>query len=200
MRSYFIQILIFATIILLVLLPIKQNYSIRKYILGPTEVHKTIYVSNDFGLDDMTLIEEAASEWKLETNGIVSFTIIYGFDGALYNSLNNKSDSMVMTRAMIDDFIINHLDKNVHSMVLGYFLTEFGVQNILLVPGRMLGDSYYRAVIIHEMGHSIGLPHMDEDDTIMAPSMDRSAYHLSKKDMDWMCRVYYCDSEKLGGN
>lgn len=171
----------------------------RKYLLGPTQVHKTIYVADVFDQDDVVLIQEAAQEWERETHGLAKIDIRYGFDMSLFESLNHQDDSIVMVRADVDDEIVHILDERINTTILGYFLTEFGTQIILVVPDRMLGREYYRGVIMHEMGHSLGLSHLNVDDTIMVDTMDRSSYHLSKRDIEWFCRAYYCDAAKLGG-
>lgn len=195
MKNFFLRI---GSYILIAILLFTTN-PIKKYVLGPTSVHKTIYVSSTFNDEDFTLIVEAASEWQKETNGLVYFEIKRGFNFDLYQSLNGDDSSMVMITAPVNDPLLDALDNRIGGPVLGYFLTEFPTQIILVVPDRMIGVEYYRAVMIHEMGHSIGLGHINIDNTIMVSSMDRGSYHLSKTDIELFCRAYYCNSKKLGG-
>lgn len=172
---------------------------LRKKIFGPTEIHKTVYVSNSFDEYDFRLIKEAADEWEKETHGIATIEVVRGYDDFLFNSIEHDQSSMVMMRASIWNSVITSLDARLHTTILGYFFDKVGTQTIIVVPSRMLGEDYYRGVIIHEMGHALALDHIDEDNTIMVSTMDRSSYHLSKIDIDWFCRVYYCDASKLGG-
>lgn len=185
-------------IVLITLLPGHQP-SLRKYVLGPTSAHKIIYISEAFDSEELVLIQEAANEWYVETKGLVSFTIIYSFDYDIYQSIRHHENEMVMARAGIGDSLLDVLDANVSGIVLGYYLAELDTQTIILVPDRMRGRDYYRSVIMHEMGHSIGLSHLDVDNTIMVSSMDRAGNHLTKNDIEWFCRVYYCNYEDLGG-
>lgn len=172
---------------------------LRKKVFGPTEVHKTMYVSHSFDDEDYKLIQEAADEWNTETHGVASITIVKGYDDYLFNKISDDQSSLVIMRAGIWNPVITSLDAQLHTTILGYFFGESETQIIIVVPARMEGIEYYRGVIMHEMGHAMALSHLDEDDTVMVSSMDRSSYHLSKKDIDWFCRVYYCDASKLGG-
>lgn len=178
--------------IIILLCPKSMVPESKKYLMGPTEVHKKVYVSSDFDQHELSLIKQAAEEWKVETHGLATFEVNYGFDSEVYESIIGKSDSMVVTKSGVNEPLVIALDIIVRRNILGYFITYFKVQTILLVPDRMIDDDYYRAVIIHEMGHSIGLSHLNKEETIMHDSMDET-YHLTKTDIRWFCRAYYCD-------
>lgn len=172
---------------------------LRKKVFGPTEVHKTIYVNDSFDDGDFVLIQQAAKEWETETHGIAHINVVKGYDDYLAKSIVNDQSSMLIIRTGIWNPLVVLLDDRLHTTILGYFFDESGPQTIIVVPARMTSEEYYRGVMIHEIGHSLALNHLDKDDTIMVSSMDRSSYHLSKADIDWFCRAYYCDASKLGG-
>lgn len=195
MNNYWARILMFVFVFFFLF----TDNPLRKRVFGPTESHKIVYVSNSFDDADFRLMQEAAEEWNTETHGLATLEVIRGYDDYLYQSISHDHSSMVVMRASIWNPVITTLDDRLHTTILGYFFDEEGTQSIILVPARMAGEDYYRAVIIHEMGHALALNHIDVDDTIMVSSMDRSSYHLSKTDLNWFCRVYYCDASKLGG-
>lgn len=176
-----------------------NNIHIKKYIFGPLESHKTIYVSYSFDEYELELAMKAAEEWKRETHGLITFDVKYGFDDQLYADIRHDPDSLVMTRANLTDPIVMKLDKIASNVILGYFLAGDQTKNIMLIPDRMIGYDYYRAVIIHEMGHAIGLGHIKDDDSTVMYKFMSLTYHLTKKDINWLCRVYNCDASLLGG-
>ena len=173
------------------------NNPFRKYILGPSQVHKTIYVENSFNQVEYELIREAAHEWETSTQDRVSFDVHYGFDKSVLKRIHNDNDSFIITKANSDDKLINFLDQLTDNGTLGYFHYKYDVQAIVVLPERMRGLDYYRAVFMHEMGHSIGISHSDDKDSVMYPTMNE-VFHLTKNDVTWFCRAYYCDASGLG--
>lgn len=162
------------------------------------EVHKTVYVDSEFTEEEFMIIQEAADEWAQETNNLATFDVYYGIEDGLYNKIKHDPNSLLVVKSNSETPLVKSLDKLIKGEVLGFFLKELEVQSILLVNDRMLGDHYYKAVVIHEMGHSIGLPHTRDEESIMYRSMNY-VYYLTKSDIRWFCRAYYCDAEKLGG-
>ena len=195
MKKYWPRILMFVFVFFFLF----TDNPLRKTVFGPTEVHKTVYVNNSFDDDDFVLIQEAAKEWETETHGLATINVVKGYDDYLYKHIAHDQSSLVMMRAGIWNPLVTLLDTELKAPVLGYFFGNEDTQSILLVPGRMKGNDYYRSVIVHEMGHAFALSHIDAENTVMTAYMSDDSFHLTKMDIDWFCRVYYCDASKLGG-
>lgn len=184
-------------LIALLLYPSFSNPT-KKYLLGPTSAHKTIYVADNFSEEEYGFVKDAAKEWADETKGIITFDIYFGFTFKNYESMKYDRNVMVLVKANSDEPIVDALDKRIKVTILGYFLTKTGTQTVLIVPDRLENEDLFRATVIHELGHSIGLKHIDERDAIMYESLG-SEVHLTKQDIKHLCKTYYCDESSLGG-
>jgi predicted Zn-dependent protease len=161
-------------------------------IVGPTLCQKTLYLDSNFAMHDVLIIRSAAEEWEDATEGKVKFTIVENFDINNISRLDYNKDNIVVIDAEEDSPLLKKYDKHKSSYVLGYFATEYSVPMIILVPERMQSFGYYRAVAIHEMGHSIGLGHSKKEDTVMYPVIDFASWYVSESDLLEFCRNYYC--------
>lgn len=189
--------------IILIILALQSCQCISHNPIFPGEAtyHYNLYVSQDFDTDEVDMIEAAALEWQEKTNSIITYSIYFNWDNK-YESIPNKYHSLAVVklskwgkRAHELDIISGEKDKP--ATILGYFDNGQKVNTIYLVYDRMLGLEYYRGTLEHELGHSIGLDHLKEENTLMYPSMDKGAKHITGSDLKQFCEIYSCKTKNL---
>lgn len=160
----------------------------------------TIYIDRNFNDFERGAITSAAKKWSKTTNNIVEYDVIQLptdkqilFDNSLF-FIKISEDS---PEIIFGDYASK-------TNILGYFNPE-GYATIALVSGRIL-QSNYESIVLHELGHSLGLNHLEgfeNIDTLMFPystiiignyTMPSGANHITKKDLDQFCLLYNCEN------
>lgn len=163
-------------------------------------VHKTLYLSREIYDDQVFHIAEAAMEWREATNGDVVFDI-----KMLPQQDLTFGDGIIVMNATPDYPEIIMLDYGNQHTTLGLYNTNNGFPAIELVDERIDADNY-TAVILHEMGHSLGLEHPDSPErpyngigSLMFSSILFGNQHITTTDLKQFCHLYHCDWKKYHG-
>lgn len=154
--------------------------------------HFDVYISNRFDANDVKLINEATQEWEEKTNHLIIYHIYYNFDISHSSDIQYKSHSLVFIKLSKYDATMPQIDKTYGGKVLGLFDGTGMVPKVFLIPDRLLGANYERSVILHELGHFLGLSHSETEDTLMYPSQDHSSKHITKDDLQAFCKIWNC--------
>jgi hypothetical protein len=163
-------------------------------------VHKTLYLQRGIYDDQLFHITEAAMEWREATNGDVVFDIKY-----LPQQDIKWNDAIIVMNVTPDNPEIILLDVGNRHTTLGLYNTHEGFPAIELVDER-ISNADYTAVLLHEMGHSLGLDHPDSPDhpfrgigTLMFSSILYGNRHITTFDLQQFCHLYHCDWKKYHG-
>jgi len=160
-------------------------------------IHKTLYLERGIYDEEMYHIMAAAMEWNRATNGQVVIDI-----KRLPSQDIRAADAIIMFNVTPDfpDIII--LDNIKHFTTLGYY-NERGLNYIALVDERISNGSF-DAVVMHELGHALGLQHPDSEDhpeigigNLMYSIVDIGGNHITDDDLKQFCTIYHCDSSKF---
>jgi hypothetical protein len=161
-------------------------------------IHKTLYLERGIYDDQMFHILAAAMEWNQATNGQVVFDI------KRLPAKINPIDAIIVFNVTPDYPDIILLDSVKNYSTLGYYNNR-GLDYIALVDERIT-NSNYNAVVMHELGHALGLDHPDTDDhpeigigTLMYSVVDAGSNHITNDDLKQLCKLYNCDSSKFHG-
>jgi len=158
-------------------------------------IHKTLYVDRNLSEDELYIIVGAAWEWHQATNGIVTYDVVRlpAKNIDVHNSIIIvivSSDFPEMIALDGDD------EERIH---LAYYHETGPIPYIALVPYR-ISDADYKPVIMHELGHSLGLSHNEGINgigTLMYPDIDAGANMITDADLHNFCKIYGCDANHL---
>jgi len=135
--------------------------------ISPTH-HYDVYVGNEFSDIQKQEINNAFLEWERSTNDSVSFSFIGG---------KNYSNPLIVVELIPSSQIkeiFNH-----HTIGR----TEWRGFDSYIVISSSLNDRDFQQVILHEIGHAIGLDHGDNE-TAMGANTELASMHLTQKDLN----------------
>lgn len=156
----------------------------------PNHVHKTLLLDRQLDSEEVIFITQAAWEWTEATNHIVEIDVV---------QLPNKEellneDAILVMNASPDYPNILIQEAIEKKIILGLYTKQNGLNIIELVSERIT-DKQYKEVILHELGHALGLPHNEENlgmDTLMSPYIEFGTDHITQTDLDSFCKLYHC--------
>ena|SRR5277367_3520708 len=196
MRLFFLYPLLLTIVALVGFAEITAPLIEPHYVERTLPVHRTLYLERTIDNNEKYGILAAAIEWNEATNGQVVFDI-----QTLPQQHINMLDATIILNVSPDypDIII--LDGINQSSTLGYFNDDGGLPYIALIDVR-IPNSYLTAVVLHELGHSLGLKHIKGVEgwgTLMCPSLNFGSNHITDTDLKQFCKIYHCDSSKFHG-
>jgi hypothetical protein len=151
-------------------------------------------VDRNFSEEEFGIITGAALEWHLATSGLVTYDVVrmpYGGAIDMRNSIIFINITPDFPEVIAQD-TYSQAGNNV-----GFYDVKYMVPYIGLIPSR-IDDKDYKAIVLHELGHSLGLEHNeDEPGTLMYPSIDVGADYITDIDLQHFCKIYKCDASKL---
>lgn len=164
-----------------------------------------IYIDNSFIKENkINQVIDGVLAWEQASTGVVSFNILIAKD------VNESTIKNATLNEVGDDyaiFIINAQSKNVPSALkredlIGLNTTVNGLNVIYIFSDRLVqyntdSSIVYKALTTHEVGHAIGLSHIDDINSIMFSVITASPLCITKLDMDQFCKLYYCNNHKL---
>jgi hypothetical protein len=186
-----------------------QVITLPEIVIEP--VHKGIVenliLSPRFTNVDVEIIHRAANQWQTATNGIASFVFIdlahfTPIDDGIKNDIVHKS--ITVRPADADEDIVSIIDKvyNGNAVLIGYYdglnLQHTTFPDLFVVMDRLDSPDTERASFVHELGHSIGLGHIDNAPSVMTPMIPDASEVITEQDLQQFCAHYSnCNPEFL---
>lgn len=167
----------------------------------PEHVYKTLYIDKEFDQEEVGYIIAAATEWSKATENRVNYNIVVMSTATKINIDNaliiNKVTSTYADVIVLDYFFnLNTPKENfIKIKALGYYYESKILPSIILVADR-LDDFNYKAVVMHELGHSLGLEHNSSEEamynSIMYPSAEGQSTDITAIDVTAYCNIHNC--------
>lgn len=177
---------------------------------GSTKVPRVVmHADSSFTNDERAAIIASAEQWRSQTSGLADIGLVFDGDdeaGDVYLRRWNSTDQEIVDK----DCELSEAAGLPHGMcvaaILGWVTPSGGIHNpwgvrpsMNLIPDREVDDvgkldkSKFMSVVIHEMGHVLGLSHRPEPQAVMYPSQITVKTCLRQPDLAEFCAVNVCE-------
>lgn len=153
-----------------------------------------IYVDKTFTPDEQKLIMEAANNLEEFCNGMIELFLTFELDPEDHETIKNNS---VLLRVNSDFHAIVTSDTRVEGHTIGlcdYMSND--TKRLYLVMDRLHDSITFRTTAIHELGHFIGLGHI-ESPSIMHRRNNSNVLYPTFKDAKEVSKVWNVYREDL---
>lgn len=155
-----------------------------------------VYIDTSFTPEQRDAIITATMEWESATLETVTF---------VFSIIKDKSQSLiVITPSTMTGLRIlfpeEFKDEEKHGMYLIGMTSHRGSDNQVYIATDISKRDFFQTAL-HEVGHSIGLPHDENADhemkTTMNPDTHKSTTHLTCLDMQAFCKQWGCNYNRF---
>jgi hypothetical protein len=157
-------------------------------------LHKTVYIEDNLSQPQITAVFDALMQWEYETHDMVQFDIKFYSSIAEEQTITDIGHSLIIRNTTAVNKEIFDADmKQDHVLTVGiYTKNEHNIPMIMLVSDR-LNIYLYEITALHELGHSLGLFHEQDKNSIMYFNVNQGAGKITNIDLDQFCELYYCE-------
>lgn len=147
------------------------RYSYVPRVAGDRSV--SFYVDNQFTEEELIEIKEGIKEWDYVLNGNIEFR---------YGGRHNMEDWVLSEMTLGKAVLVNKVgpDCTFIPVTKGQVLAFASLRNIYVISGRVSVSSL-RGVMLHEIGHVLGLGHFG--DGLMKPEYDFNMHYCVPRDV-----------------
>lgn len=128
--------------------------------LQHTSINKCVYTDPQFSGIENSIIHNSLNEWSNKTNDLVTWSIKDWSDPKCNNSV------LIIRNISTDQDVIN-IEMKIKRRLKGYTYKNNNFTYVLIVADNIENVHDYRIIMLHEIGHVLGLHHNDNNKSIM---------------------------------
>lgn len=155
-------------------------------------VHKRLYVDDMLDKKDVSCVYTAARRWRESTGGLADINIVSVLDGSTKFPLVTSVDDVVVRKYTSQSIVVSIMERSYGGILYGYYDDRGHYSEISLVSDRYVNDAQCISVMMHEIGHAMGLVHSETKGTLMFNMVEEMAADITKSDLIEFCRVFKC--------
>lgn len=166
----------------------------------PEAVFLVFHGDTDFTMGERALLIAAEEIWYRQTDGIANIIVMFDLDfhDAVGLAKLNRDKANMLIRYTSGLDAVKATDKFFKANVLGWASVSENKWTMGLVMDRYPNGAYALQVMVHEMGHTLRLDHIDNEKSIMNPYLvPKAAVCLRKPELDQFCGLYNCEGRNV---
>lgn len=165
-------------------------------ITGPL-VTKRLYVDDTFTRSDVSCVEAAAERWAQRTKGLAKIIVVpLTRESSAIPKYTDRND-VIMNRATSSAGIVYFIERYSGSQLFGYHQPFVDHSEITMIVDRYKNEEMCTVVLMHEIGHSLGLHHNDDPSSLMYGGTDSMPTFITRRDLAEFCSIHGCRVEDL---
>lgn len=210
MTAYSVGMRYLVAFVLLLIVGCTKPMTVTTLVPGaqePLAPSVTLHMDTDFTTSERASAQEAVDLWRNQTSGLANITLVYDLD---FNSLSNLQEHVAEGHHLVASMeswmsVVQSEDESNHcdGCVLGW-MNAGGVHGVghrpihgAFVLDRIPADML-TAIMVHEFGHVLGVPHVGAIQGVMYPAAIRGRTAcLKKPDLVAFCSVNECGNRKM---
>jgi len=173
-----------------------------------TRVVRVYHADTAFNAWERKIIQDSLDRINIQSNGLLELSVVYDldWDHGPVSELARMEGLHQIVKLPSSAPIVSTMDgdRKDHNYTQGYARVDFNFPSrptkVYIIFDRvMYSREMYEHVVIHELLHSVGVPHVNDVKAVMNPVSDRAHPQLcmNLNDAKALCKVYHCDAEDL---
>ena len=175
------------------------QYTRTTRILDARAYHLPIYIDKNFSSEDRITIDDVINQWNYVLNGhVIIYAETYEFDMEPESITKALNQGLLILKINSKSTFLPGDDAPNHRILA--WVDSIGGHKMWVVRDRIYSQSKLQNTMLHELGHILGVDHINVDDSIMAeadpgmPCIDKlSAYAAAKYWRLLSTQVNYCN-------